>query len=128
MAWYIGNTTVRTPYRLVEGLRCIDENGLSGQLEGYENEIRFARVLHITGVLLSGKIAANEIDNNVASIVRKWRSALGQLGFLTDFGQSNALGPEEALFPEIAGQEYAVSPAGRRLLAADSLPDVTGEF
>lgn len=81
--WHVGNTTVRTPYRLRDALRVIKTSLLEGRLSGRDQEYAFAKALHDNEVLFSKKIENGERDSSVESLGRKWRVALSQLGFLT---------------------------------------------
>jgi len=101
MLWHIGNTTVRTPYRLQEALRALLNSPFNGNLAGHEQEHAFARLLHATGIVEAGRIERGE---DASDLGRKWRSALSQLGFITS--------------PH-AGKPYAVTPNGNRLAQAD---------
>lgn len=66
--WGFGNTTVRSPFRLRDGLIALVNSPLGGRIKGKENEIAFAWVLHNSGV-------ANIIrpDKDVSDLGRKWR-------------------------------------------------------
>lgn len=73
--WYFGNTTVRTPFRLREGLILLSTSSLQGDLYGKEQEIEFLNLLGQAGIVsLRG--------DKTYSIGRKWRVALTQNGFL----------------------------------------------
>jgi len=75
MLWYFGNTTVRSPLRLRDGLIAISTSPLEGNLRGKENELKFCELLGNSGIVsLQG-----DVSNSVG---RKWRSALEKLGFL----------------------------------------------
>ena len=78
--WHIGNTTVRTPYRLRDALLALNGTNLPGNLIGVENEDAFAKRLHDFGVLTTNRIERGE---SAPDLGRKWRVALAQLGFLT---------------------------------------------
>ena len=41
MLWHIGNTTVRTPYRLREALRVLEGSPLNGNISGNAQENAF---------------------------------------------------------------------------------------
>lgn len=112
--WYFGNTTLRNPYRLQAGLRVLTESSLHGKIKGKENESAFARLLdkhgvvNITRSLSSISKARLVTDGSDASdLGRKWRSALGKLGFIYPDGASAPLGPE-----------FTITPNGQRLLDA----------
>jgi len=129
--WHIGNTTVRSPYRLRNALRVLDESNLLGNLVGRENESAFAMLLHNADVLQADRIVRGD-DGDYSDLGRKWRSALGQLGFLTThFTRADRLPnfpePDPILAGyvegmELTGRPYEITPNGRRLIGADSLP------
>ena len=78
--WYLGNTTVRSPFRLRDGLIALANSPLRGRIKGRENEIAFAWVLHNSGV-------ANIVrpDADVSDLGRKWRGGFKPLGvFFSD--------------------------------------------
>ena len=54
-AWYVGNTTVRSAYRIKYALRALDAAGLTN-LKGNEHENRFARVLNDAGVVSMARL------------------------------------------------------------------------
>ena len=80
MLWHIGNTTVRTPYRLLDALRALEGSSLDGNVSGRGQENAFANLLHHEGVLEAPRIVDGE---DASDLGRKWRSALSQLGFIT---------------------------------------------
>lgn len=73
--WHLGNTTVRSPFRLREGLVALSTSPLQGNLRGREQEIALRHLLGEHGIVELG-------DDETYSVGRKWRSALGKLGFL----------------------------------------------
>lgn len=73
--WHLGNTTVRSPFRLREGLVALSTSPLQGNLRGREQEIALRHLLGEHGIV---ELGADE----TYSVGRKWRSALGKLGFL----------------------------------------------
>ena len=80
MLWHIGNTTVRTPYRLREALRVLEGSPLNGNISGNAQENAFAELLHMNGVLDAPRV---EEGRDASDLGRKWRAALSQLGFIT---------------------------------------------
>lgn len=80
MLWHIGNTTVRTPYRLAEALRVLTSSPLAGNLSGRDQEQAFAELLHYSDVVEVARISEGA---DASDLGRKWRSALSQLGFVT---------------------------------------------
>lgn len=124
MLWHIGNTTVRTPYRLQEALRALLASPLNGNLAGREQEQALADFLHDTGIV---DIQNGEADNS--SLGRKWRVALSQLGFITPQLTRNidngAIDPRLAGYVAtvegLSGRQYEVTPNGARLGAAETI-------
>lgn len=73
--WYLGNTTVRSPFRLREGLVALSTSSIQGNLRGRDQEIALRNLLGEHGIVELG-------DDVSYSVGRKWRSALNKLGFL----------------------------------------------
>lgn len=117
-AWVYGNTTVRSALRLKEGLAALVASGMS-DLAGEENETAFARVLDEYGV-----VSLLDSTDDVSSLGRKWRGALGKLGFIVNMLPNEALRARQDYF----GQEYSVTENGQRLLAAESVPAIQEVF
>lgn len=108
--WLLGNTTVRSPFRLRDGLVTLSTSSLQGYLRGQEQERAFRRLLGERGIVTLG-------DDDTYSLGRKWRSALSKLGFLypqvpaaTGIAQ-NDIGPVDM-----------ITPNGWRLVRADTVP------
>ncbi|PKM51468.1 MAG: AlwI family type II restriction endonuclease [Firmicutes bacterium HGW-Firmicutes-7] len=80
-AWYIGNTTLRNPRRLKEGLNIYQQSDLHGNLTGKENETKLAILLH-NSLTVYIKRLDDDQDADVSDMGRKWRAALMQLGFI----------------------------------------------
>ncbi len=122
--WHIGNTTVRTPYRLRDALRVLQSSPFNGNISGKEQENRFAVLLHNAGILHAPRIADGRIADDLG---RKWRSALSQLGFITpqlSRGiKSGKLDPSLALMTkeikELSGRPYEITPNGSRLAQSE---------
>ncbi len=120
MLWHIGNTTVRTPYRLGDALRCLQGSPLNGNLSGPEQENAFAALLHHEKIVYAPRIAQG---GNAPDLGRKWRSALSQLGFVTpQLTRGTKTGTvEPALIAktenlkELSGRPYEITPNGYRL-------------
>lgn len=105
--WHLGNTTVRSPFRLREGLKVLSNSSLQGDLRGEEQEKAFRNLLGESGVVELG-------EDNSYSVGRKWRAALSQLGFL--YPKVN-----EKLQNQI-GSKDMITPNGRLLVKAESVP------
>lgn len=109
--WHLGNTTVRSPFRLKDGLYALVTSTLGGNIKGNEQENRFARVLADANVVTIARP-----DDDISDLGRKWRSALSQLGFIY---------PEIPVSCRISqttfGPSFTITPNGRRLLEAESV-------
>ncbi len=108
--WCLGNTTVRSPFRLRDGLVALSSSSLQGNLRGQEQEIAFRRLLGEHEIVELG-------TDETYSVGRKWRSALNKLGFLY---------PEIPLAAGVPQSEIGlidmITPNGWRLIRADTVP------
>ena len=52
--WHLGNTTVRSPFRLRDGLVALSTSSLQGNLRGEEQERAFRRLLGEHGIVELG--------------------------------------------------------------------------
>jgi ElaB/YqjD/DUF883 family membrane-anchored ribosome-binding protein len=127
-AWYLGNTTIRSLYRLKDGLRVLVNSPLHGYLHGRDNESRFAQLLDASGVV-DVKRLQQEGAPDASDVGRKWRAALTQLGFLTP-KLSRTLDPQGrdsrlirviGDLPTLTGRPYEVTPNGQRLIDATTV-------
>lgn len=126
MLWHIGNTTVRTPYRLRDALKVLRGSPLHGNISGRKQENSFAVLLHSEGILNAPRIEAEE---DASDLGRKWRAALSQLGFImpqltrgTVSGSIDKRLPSFiANFEELSGRPYEITPNGYRLVQAESI-------
>lgn len=124
MLWHIGNTTVRTPYRLRDALRVLQGSPLNGNISDREQENAFAALLHHEGILDAPRVVAGQ---DASDLGRKWRAALSQLGFITPqlsrgvrsgtTDQALAVMTEE--IEELSGRPYEITPNGYRLLKSE---------
>lgn len=119
-AWNIGNTTVRNPYRLKDGLRVLRDSPVHGNLEGREAEDRFARLLRDAGVLTLPRLDKNP-DADVSDMGRKWRAALSQLGFIRDKREAKDAIPATESGKLDNSAPYSITPNGNRLLSASTV-------
>lgn len=145
MLWHIGNTTVRTPYRLREALIALQGTPLNGNLYGKPSENAFAELLNESGVVdvvrlspeniaeLSVAVQApslfsegmtgteSPIKPDVSDLGRKWRSALSQLGFITHRLPTSLINSVATILPELSGRSFEITPNGYRLIASDQI-------
>lgn len=108
--WVLENPTVRSPFRLRDGLIAISTSPLQGQLRGREQEIAFRNLLGQLGVVALGSDAT-------FSVSRKWRLALNRHGFLyPPISKSSTVSQAEI------GPVDTITPNGWRLIRAESVP------
>ena len=124
MVWHIGNTTVRTPYRLREALVALQTSYLHGNLLGRDNEQAFADLLHNEGLVRW----QSSLETDRSDLGRKWRVALGQLGFLAcHLTRGHRHGIDQRLaamvegIPSLTGRPYEITPAGQLLVDAEDM-------
>ena len=108
--WHLGNTTVRSPFRLRDGLVALSTSSLQGNLRGEEQERAFRRLLGDHGIVELG-------DDDTYSVGRKWRSALNKLGFLYP-----EVPPASGIQQSEVGPIDMITPNGWRLIRADTVP------
>jgi len=106
--WCLGNTTVRSPFRLRDGLVALSTSSLQGNLRGQKQDIAFRQLLGEHGIVELGNDKTN-------SVGRKWRSALNKLGFLYP-AMSPPVPPSELCTLDM------ITPNGWRLIRADTVP------
>lgn len=105
--WHLGNTTVRSPFRLRDGLIALASSPLQGNIRGAENEKRFIRLLDERDVIsLKGDVTY--------SVGRKWRSALEKLGFIYP--------KVDKAIQEKLGKLDTITPNGWRLVQSEAVP------
>lgn len=108
--WHLGNTTVRSPFRLRDGLVALASSPLQGNLRGTEQEVAFRNLLGERGIV--------ELGEDVSySVGRKWRSALNKLGFLYPEIPANT-----GILQSDIGPVDTITPNGRRLIDATTVP------
>lgn len=105
--WCLGNTTVRSPYRLRDGLIALNSSPLQGNLRGKEKEKEFCKLLADNGIVSSK-------GDVTYSVGRKWRSALSRLGFLYP-----KLTGKHAEFQSELGLADTITENGKRLINSE---------
>lgn len=107
--WYFGNTTVRSPFRLRDGLIALSKANLEGNLHGAAQEKEFIKALVDLEII-------NAIGDDTYSIGRKWRSALNKMGFLIPKLEGELKNHQLEL-----GDADTISENGLRLIRADTV-------
>lgn len=107
--WQLGNTSVRSAMRIRDGLIALSTSTIQGNIRKGEGDAAFRRLLGECGVVSLGEDSTN-------SVGRKWRSAMGKLGFI---------------YPEIKGHVGftqkdlgpldVITPAGWNLIRAETV-------
>lgn len=73
--WQLGNTSVRSAMRIRDGLIALSKSSIQGNIRRGEGDVAFRKLLGDCGVVRLGTDSSN-------SVGRKWRSAMGKLGFI----------------------------------------------
>jgi hypothetical protein len=123
--WHFGNTTVRNPLRIRDGLAVLKDPTLNGNLIGNNQEILFAQELHKAGVINLG--AQPDFFG------RKWRACFSQLGFITHkFKRGLSPGQVDPTIAEaihghpelgLTGLPYQLTPSGLRMIEAETVQE-----
>lgn len=111
--WLVGNTGLRNPNRIQEGLAVYAKSAFVGKLHGRDNEIGFMNLLNKEGIIQneSGK-------DESGSHARKWRLMFAKNGYI--YPQVNKKdGNQDDL-----GAMDEITPFGRTFLKADTFPAV----
>lgn len=107
--WQLGNTSVRSAMRIKDGLTAYSTSTIQGNIRRSEGDIAFRRLLGQCGVVSLG-------EDSTHSVGRKWRSAMGKLGFIYPEIKSS-MGFEQADL----GQLDMITPAGWNLVRAETV-------
>ncbi len=108
--WYIGNTSVRSAFRLRDGLVALSTSYLQGNMRGQDGDRAFRELLGQHGIVSLGTDETN-------SVGRKWRSALGKLGFLyPEISHSATIRQQDV------GPLDTITPNGWRLIRSETVP------
>ncbi len=122
-AWYLGNTTVRNPKRLKDGLIALYKSPLHGNLDGRDNEQEFARLLNGQDIVFLKRLhdtpeittSDDTSESDFSDLGRKWRAAMMQLGFLTP-------GTKVLESLGLTDRPFTITPNGSRLAHSQTLP------
>lgn len=107
--WQLGNTSVRSAMRMKDGLTALSKSTIQGNIRKGEGDAAFRRLLGECGVVSLGLDATN-------SVGRKWRSAMGKLGFLYPEVRKSMGFRQEDL-----GKLDGITPAGWNLVRAGTV-------
>lgn len=111
--WLVGNTGLRNPNRIQEGLNVYANSAFVGKLHGKDNEIGFMNLLNKEGIIQneSGK-------DESGSHARKWRLMFAKNGFIYPQVKKKD-GDQDDL-----GALDDITPFGNTFLNADTFPAV----
>lgn len=102
--WQLGNTSVRSATRLRDGLVTLQASDREGNLRGVSGDVAWREILGAAGVVSLG-------DDETNSVGRKWRAALGRLGFIyEDLG---------SIQEQVGTRDY-ITPNGHRLIRSET--------
>ena len=104
--WQIGNTTVRSGLRTRDALIALEDSDHQGSIRGADGDKRFRKILGNAGVVNLG-------DDKTVSVGRKFRSVMGQLGFLYPEAK-------RGLKQSDIGPLDSITPAGKRFINANT--------
>lgn len=108
--WLVGNTGLRSPIRIQEGLRIFAQSTFMGNLRGVDNEIGFMNLLNEKGLI------HNEDGKDISgSHARKWRLMFSRNGFI--YPQIKAI---KNFSQKDLGRLDELTPFGRAFLQADT--------
>jgi len=110
--WQLGNTSVRSALRIRDGIVALSQSAIQGNIRNEKGDIAFRRLLGQCGIVSLGADSTN-------SVGRKWRSAMGKLGFIYPEITRNMGFSQEDL-----GQLDTITPAGRNLINAETIPAI----
>lgn len=112
--WLVGNTGLRSPNRIQEGLQIFAKSAYVGNLHGREQEVGFMNLLNEKGIIqnTAGKDASG-------SHARKWRLMFAKNGFIYP-----QVKKQDGFQQEDLGKLDDLTPFGRTFLQADTFPAV----
>lgn len=112
--WLVGNTGLRSPDRIQDGLQVFAQSPYIGHLHGRENEIGFMNYLNERGVIQNA-----EGRDTSGSHARKWRLMFAKHGFIyPQVSRSDGFQQEDL------GRLDDLTNFGRAFLQADTFPAV----
>lgn len=111
--WLVGNTGLRNPNRIQEGLAVYAKSAFVGKLHGRDNEIGFMNLLNKEGIIQneSGK-------DESGSHARKWRLMFAKNGYIYP-----QVGKKDGNQDDLGAMDE-ITPFGRTFLKADTFPAV----
>lgn len=114
--WLVGNTGLRNPLRITDGLRVFADSKFNAenQLHEHENEIGFMNLLNEKGII------HNQVGKDSSgSHARKWRLMFVKNGFIYPLFKKNT-----GIDQKDIGPADVLTPFGKTILKADTYPSV----
>lgn len=112
--WFVGNTGVRNPLRIQDGLKVYADSNLVGKIRGVSGAVSLMNLLCQKGIL------NNEAGKDATgSYGRKWRLVFNLNGFTYD-----AVNHSDDFTQEDIGSVDGITPFGYTFLKADTVPAV----
>ena len=112
--WFVGNTGVRNPLRIQDGLKVYADSNLVGKIRGVSGAVSLMNLLCQKGIL------NNEVGKDATgSYGRKWRLVFNLNGFTYD-----AVNSSDGFTQEDIGPIDEITPFGYTFLKADTVPAV----
>ncbi len=112
--WLVGNTGLRNPERIQDGLQVFAQSPYIGNLHGRENEVGFMNYLDKKGIIQN--VAGKDTSGSHA---RKWRLMFSRHGFIYPQVSTSSGFTQEDL-----GKLDDLTPFGKIFLQADTFPAV----
>jgi hypothetical protein len=112
--WFVGNTGVRNPLRIQEGLKVYADSNLVGKIRGVSGAVSLMNLLCQKGILNNG--AGKDATGSYG---RKWRLVFNLNGFTYD-----AVNSSDGFTQEDIGPIDGITPFGYTFLKADTVPAV----
>jgi hypothetical protein len=106
--WQLGNTSVRSALRIKDGLAALSTSQIQGNIRGKDGDIALRLLLGERGIVSLGEDPTN-------SVGRKWRAAMGKLGFI--YPQVKKIW---GFSQHVLGTLDAITPAGWNLIRAET--------
>lgn len=112
--WFVGNTGVRNPLRIQDGLKVYAESNLIGKIRGVPGAVALMRLLCDKGILHN-----DPTRDATGSYGRKWRLVFNLNGFTY-----SAVDNEADYSQEDVGPIDEITPFGYTFLQADTVPAI----
>lgn len=110
--WLLGNTSVRSALRIRDGLVAYSQSDIQGKIRQQSGDIAFRRLLGERCIVSLGEDQSN-------SVGRKWRIAMGKLGFIFP-----EVPKKQGFSQDKLGPLDVITPAGWSLIRAETVAGI----